>query len=101
MNFELAHTLSKEEAKRRIAALFERWNGKYGISARWNGDSAKVDGNVKGITIDATLEVCDKVLKASGKDPGFLVRAAATGYLKSKLTACLDPTRTEEESGLA
>jgi putative polyhydroxyalkanoate system protein len=97
MKLELSHSLSRDEAKRRIEKLAQYWSQQYGVTANWNGDSVKLNGKVKGIAFDATVQIADKVVHAEGTDPGFLIRAAATAYLKQKLADYLDPKKTDAD----
>lgn len=97
MKFEQPHQLAKDEAKRRLTLLLEHWQSRYGMNVTWDGDSAKVIGKVKGIDFDAGLTVADASVRAEGTDPGLLLRAAATAYLKKKLAAYLDPAKSAED----
>lgn len=91
MKFEHAHSLGKDEAKRRIERLAEYWRSQYGVAVAWNGDSARLTGTVKGISFDATLSIGEREVGATGTDPGLLMRAVTTAYLKRKLAIYLDP----------
>ncbi|MGC4113692.1 MAG: polyhydroxyalkanoic acid system family protein [Myxococcales bacterium] len=91
MKFDQSHALGKDEAKKRIERLADYWKTKYGVAVNWNGDSARLVGAVKGINFDATLTVRDTLVDAEGTDPGLLMRAVATAYLKKKLAVYLDP----------
>jgi putative polyhydroxyalkanoate system protein len=97
MKLELPHSLSREEAKRRIERLAGYWQKQYGVQATWSGDSVKLVGKVKGIAFDANVQIGDKAVHADGTDPGMLVRAMATAYLKQKLADYLDPNKSEAE----
>jgi len=96
MKFEQAQSLGKDEARRRIEALTDYWHNHYGVAVTWTGDSAKLAGNVKGITFDATLLVTDTSVAAEGSDPGVLMRAIIMGYFKRKLTDYLNPATPVE-----
>jgi hypothetical protein len=61
------------------------------VAVSWEGDSARLVGAVKGINFDATLTVRDGQVDAEGTDPGMLMRAVTTAYLKKKLAIYLDP----------
>ncbi len=91
MKFDHPHTLGKDEAKKRIERLAGYWQSKYGVAVSWEGDSARLVGAVKGINFDATLTVRDGQVDAEGTDPGMLMRAVTTAYLKKKLAIYLDP----------
>lgn len=91
MKFEHPHTFGKDEARQRIERLADYWKSKYGVAVSWTGDSAHLAGEVKGIKFDATLTVRDGTVAAEGTDPGMLMRAVTTAYLKKKLAVYLDP----------
>ena len=97
MKFNHPHPFGKEEAKRRLQHLTSYWHTNHGVSAEWTGDTARLQGNVKGITFDAHITVLDGQIEAEATDPGLLLRAAATGYLKKKLADYLDPKKTEAD----
>lgn len=97
MKFNHPHSLGKGEAKRRLEKLAGYWQQKYGVAVQWQGDSARLKGSVKGIDFDAAFTVRDDVVEAEGTDPGLLLRAVATGYLKRKLSDYLDPSRTDDD----
>lgn len=97
MKFSQPHTLGKDEAKRRVERLTNYWHTQYGVNVDWQGDKAQFKGKVKGIEFDANVTVGDGSIDAEGTDPGFLVRAAATAYLKKKLSDYLDPSKSPEE----
>ncbi len=97
MKFEHPHTLGKDEARRRIEKLGGYWSTRYGVTVAWTGDSARLTGSVKGVRFDATLTVRDGQVAAEGTDPGMLMRAVTTAYLKNKLALYLDPRKTLEQ----
>jgi hypothetical protein len=91
MKFEVNHSLSRDEAKKRIETLAQHWGSKYGFVTQWLGDSAKLAGKIMGLTIEATISIGDSKISGEGSDPGFLFRDKAKRYLTEKLTAALDP----------
>jgi len=97
MKLEQSHTLGKDEARRRIERLANYWSTNYGVGVNWNGDSARFVGTVKGISFDAVLTISEKQVNAEGNDPGFLMRAIVTGYLKKKIATYLDPSVRPED----
>ncbi len=97
MKFEVTHTLSKDEAKKRVEALLRYWQKKYGMQASWAGDSAKLTGKVMGITFDAALTVAEKRVGGEGTDPGMLLRGQAQKYLTRKFGEYLDPGKSLDE----
>jgi hypothetical protein len=99
MKFNLAHGLSKESARARLETLFGIWQSKYGVNVAWTGDSARLFGTVKGVSFDATLTVGERGIDATGPDPGFVMRAAVTAYLKRKLGEFLDPRKLDADIG--
>lgn len=98
VKFEVSHTLSKDEARRRVAQLVEYWASKYGVKVDWAGDAAKMVGKVMGMSLNANLEVHANKVSGEATDPGFLLRDKAKKYLQEKFASYLDPTwdgRTE------
>lgn len=91
MKFEASHTLSKDEAKKRITQLIDYWATKYGVTTTWSGDCAKFAGKVMGVAIEGKLDVTDKKVVGEGADPGLLFRSKARSYLEQKLCEALDP----------
>ena len=49
---------------------------------------------MKGIHFDAQVTVGDREINAEGSDPGLMIRAVATTYLKKKLAEYLDPAKS-------
>lgn len=96
MKFQQAHSLTKDEAKKRLQALTNYWS-KYGVDVKWDGDSARFTGKVKGVQVDATMTVKDNLIDGEGSDPGLLMRTAATAYIKRKLAEYLDPKKSEAD----
>lgn len=94
LKFEVPHTLSKDEAKKRVEALVTYWRNKHGIKATWNGDQAHISGKAMGVTLDADLTVGDKKVGGEATDPGMLLRGQATKYLTRKFTDFLDGSKS-------
>lgn len=94
LKFEVPHSLSREEAKKRVEALLEAWGRKYGMQTQWAGDSAQVAGKAMGIRIDARLEVGEKAVGGEGPDPGMLLRGQAQKYLTRKFADYLNPSKS-------
>jgi hypothetical protein len=97
IKFEVPHSLSREEAKKRIEQLTQVWGSKYGMKTSWNGDGARMTGKVMGINIDATLTVADNKVGGEATDPGFLFREKAKKYLQEKFATFLDPKKKAED----
>ncbi len=97
MKFEHPHSLGKQEARHRIERLSSHWNSKHGVAVSWEGDCASFSGKVKGVAFDAKLTICEDKVRAEGTDPGFLMRAMVTAYLRSKLADYLDPAKSIED----
>lgn len=93
LKFEVAHSLPKDEAKKRVEALLGYWERKYGVRSSWSGDAVKVVGRAMGVAIDASFQVTERNVGGEATDPGFLLRAQATKYLQKKFNDYLDPTR--------
>ncbi|WNG47975.1 hypothetical protein F0U60_30400 [Archangium minus] len=103
MKFEVPHTLSKDDAKKRVEQLLKYWTEKYGVQANWSGDGAKVIGKVMGINLDASFTITDGAIQGEGTDPGMLLRSQAKSYLQKKFSTVLDPSKSVDEvdKGLA
>lgn len=91
MKFEVPHSLSKDEARKRVGELLTYWSDKYGIQSTWAGDKAHVQGKAMGISINADLEVSERGVGGEATDPGFLFRDKAKKYLTQKFSDYLDP----------
>jgi len=94
MHIEESHSFTVEEAKQRVELLVGGWQKKYGINVSWSDATVTVKGKAMGVTIDATVKVEPSRILAEGKDPGLLMRGAATGYLKRKFAEYFDPKVT-------
>lgn len=99
MKFEVPHSLSQAEAKKRVEQLLQYWGGKYGVKASWVGEAAQVSGKVMGINLDASFQVTDRSIQGEGTDPGMLLRGQAKSYLQKKFSAVLDPSRSSADLG--
>ncbi|HZN91737.1 MAG TPA: polyhydroxyalkanoic acid system family protein [Myxococcales bacterium] len=91
IRLDIPHTLDKAEARQRVEKLLGYWSKKYGLTAEWAGDSARLSGKVMGISLDADLAVHDGKVDGEATDPGFLLRDQAKKYLTQKLGHYLDP----------
>ena len=94
MRIEESHSFTVEEAQQRLKLLVDGWQKKYGVNATWSGSSVTVSGKAMGVTIDATVKVESNRILAEGKDPGLLLRSAATNYIKKKFGEFFDPKVT-------
>ena len=94
MKFEVPHTLSKDEARKRVEQLLKYWTEKYGVKANWSGDGAKVVGKVMGINLDANFTITEGAIQGEGTDPGMLLRGQAKSYLQKKFGEVLDPSKS-------
>jgi len=103
MKIEVPHSLSKDEARKRIEQLLKYWTDKYGVKTDWSGDGAKVNGKVMGINLDARFTITDGAIQGEGTDPGMLLRGQAKSYLQKKFSTVLDPSKSfdEVDKGLA
>ncbi len=91
LKFEVGHSLSKDEARSRVAQLLEYWSAKYGVKATWTGDKAHASGKVMGLSFHADLEVTGDKVGGEATDPGFLLRDKARKYLTEKFASYLAP----------
>ncbi|MFZ5468356.1 MAG: polyhydroxyalkanoic acid system family protein [Myxococcota bacterium] len=102
LKFEVPHTLSKDEAKKRVEALLRHWGTKYGVKAQWAGDRATLAGKAMGVSIDGHLEVLEGKVGGEATDPGMLLRGQAQKYLTRKFGDYLDPQKSlADVEGLA
>jgi|CXWL01.1.fsa_nt_gi hypothetical protein len=94
LKFEVPHTLSVEEAKKRVEALLSAWNRKYGVKATWTGETAKLEGAAMGVSVNGHLTVFAGKVGGESTDPGMLLRGQAQKYLTRKFGEYLDPTKS-------
>ncbi|MGA9525619.1 MAG: polyhydroxyalkanoic acid system family protein [Myxococcaceae bacterium] len=97
LKFEVPHGLSKDEALARAKKLLEYWGTKYGIASSWSGDTAKMNGKVMGITLEAEMTITQEKVSGEATDPGMLLRGKARRYLEEKFQWALDPSRKAED----
>ncbi len=93
MAFEIdyPHSLPIEDARARIHALADYLSNKHGINVTWDGDDrANIRGKYLVVSIEGSVDVGDKSVRFSGKDPGMLWRGKAKDYLTGKLKKYLD-----------
>jgi hypothetical protein len=91
LSFSVPHSLSKDEAKKRLEQLGSHWAQKYGLAMQWQGDAARIAGKIMGVTVEADLRIEEGRVSAEAKDPGFLFREKAKSYVSEKLTKYLGP----------
>ena len=96
IRFEVSHSLTLAEAKRRMERLTQYW-AKHGIQSVWKGEEAKLSGKVMGLHLDATMRVTEKTVGGEATDPGMLLRGQAKKYLTHKFETWLDPGKSVEE----
>ncbi len=97
MRLERTYPMPDEEALDRAKALTEYWSAKHGVKTSWTGASARIDGNVKGVRFDGTIEVRAGRLVADIK-AGFLAeKLGGKKYVEGKLDVYLDPSKSLEE----
>jgi len=90
MEISKEHGFSQEEAKSRIELLLAYWKEKYGLSYTWTEQKATVNGKVKGIEFDGSLEVGDARVFAD-IDVGFLAeKLGGRQYVEHKVDTYLD-----------
>jgi len=97
LKFEVPHQLSAEEARQRLETLASHLGTKYGFTTEWLGDSARIQGKVKGLTLNAQITVSAGKVGGEATDPGFLFREKARTYLTEKFEYYLDPSFSLEE----
>lgn len=92
--FDVPHSLSKDEARRRIEQLAHDWAAKYGVQFQWKEDTVRLWGKVMGMPVEADLRVGEGAVHTDATDPGFLFRDKAKKYVSEKLTYYLSATRS-------
>src|SRR5262249_28465043 len=73
-------SMSKEDAKARMAAMGEYFTNKHGIQVTWKGDAADVRGKYMVVSIEGSMFFEGNKAVFDGKDPGFLWRGKAKDY---------------------
>ena len=96
IQFQVPHSLTLADAKRRMERLTQYW-AKHGIQSVWKGEEAKLSGKVMGLHLDATMRVTEKTVGGEATDPGMLLRGQAKKYLTHKFETWLDPGNSVEE----
>ena len=92
MEFEFASSLPQDEIRERARAFGDYLQNKHKMQVQWTGENvAEVRGKYKLVKIHADVTVKDAGVHVTGQDPGRLMRAAATHYIKRKLEAYMDP----------
>ena len=94
LKLEIPHSLSVDEAKKRVEVLLAYWLRKYSVKSTWAGDKVTFGGKVMGITIDAHLTVLPAKISGESSDPGMLLRGQAQKYLARKFGDYLDPRKS-------
>ena len=96
MKISKPHSFSAEDAAARLRALTTYWDTKYGTRTSWTGNSARIQGKVKGIKFDGTFNIGDSSLDADVK-VGFLAeKMGGRGYVEHKVEQYLDPNTPVE-----
>jgi hypothetical protein len=97
LKIEVPHRLSKEDALERARQLLGYWGKKYGIHSDWTGDTARLNGKVLGIALQAILTISEGSVHGEASDPGLLLRNRARKYIEEKFAMALDPKRKPED----
>ena len=96
MLMERPHGFSAEEALARIQALTTYWT-QYGVRAQWTGNTAFVDGKVKGVKFRGEIRVEAHSIVADIK-AGFLAeKLGGKKYVERKINDYLDAANSLEE----
>lgn len=91
MKFDYPHTLEREDALDRLHKLGQYLERRHGIQVHWNGDRGSFRGRYLVVSIEGELDLSERMVHVTGKDPGILWRKKAVGYLQRKLAMYLDP----------
>lgn len=94
LKLEVPHSISLEDAKKRVEALLSYWSRKYGVKSTWEGDKVVFAGKAMGISIDGSLSVLASKIAGEASDPGMLLRGQAQKYLTRKFSDYLDPKKS-------
>ena len=93
LQITVPHQLPLGDALERVRALGEYFHNRHGMSMEWESEYVgHLAGRYLLITIDGRFSVDARQVELDGHDPGMLLRAKATDYLKRKLESYLDPT---------
>ena len=90
IDIDLPHQLGRDKARRRLADNIDRLAahipGQATVRHGWSGDTLKLDVGAMGQTIEASIEVMDKVVRCHIVLPGMLALFAAPieAMLKAK-----------------
>jgi len=96
MKLDKQHSYSQDEAVARIRALTDYWDTRHGTRTVWQGNSAQINGKVKGISFDGTFRVEEGRLFADVK-VGFLAeKIGGRAYVERKLDDYLNPGNSLE-----
>lgn len=84
------------EARLRLESLGRYWMQKWGFSPEWKGETAHLDGRVKGVKFTGTVTIADGLVKARMK-AGFLAeKLGAKAYVERKIRDYLNPANSIE-----
>lgn len=93
MEITKEHNFSQDEAKSRIELLLAYWKDKYGLAYTWTDQKATVNGKVKGIEFDGSLEV-ESARVCADIDVGFLAeKLGGRQYVEHKVDTYLDAAK--------
>jgi hypothetical protein len=92
IQISVPHRLPAEDALARVHALGKYFQNRHGMSMRWESERVgHLAGRYLLISIDGRFSVDERAVHLDGQDPGLLLRAKATDYLRGKLETYLDP----------
>ena len=91
------YSMPQEEAVRRVRALTDYWDTRYGTRTEWTGNRGRIRGRAFRIAFDATFTINPEVMLGEMKVSFLAVKMGGRKYLKSKLDEYLDPQKTVEE----
>lgn len=96
MKLERTFGFSEEEAVARVRALTDYWDTRHGTRTVWQGNTARINGKVKGISFDGNFRFEGNRLLADVK-VGFLAeKIGGRAYVERKLDDYLNPGNTLE-----
>jgi hypothetical protein len=95
VEFQRNHSYSRDEARERLQLFLDYLYRAHGIQRAWQGDTARVQGRVWGVSFEAKVHVLDDRVEGQASDPGFLLRRVAVEYVNAKLRKYLHPSFEE------
>jgi len=93
LQISVSHSLPLDDALARVHALGEYFQNRHGMRMQWESERVgHLSGRYMLISIDGRFSVDGSGVHLDGHDPGMLLRAKASDYLRRKIESYLDPS---------